>query len=249
MRGSYIADLCHVLHQNGLQTQNLTFEMQQTPLEGVKIQSILIIPPHPDDECLMASLALRLRELSEKNQQPIQVQVLPYSFGSNPDRVQARQIELKNACSHLKFELIEGVASNSAHFIHILNQVRPDLIITSCETDRHATHIQTAKQVQQVIFEIQKSTPDYLVHVAYSEFWGQLSEPNLIVPLNQNQVELIFQALTRHKGEVARSPYHLTLPGFFMDQARRAEALSFGQKQNLGAFAQLFHISSFSIKQ
>ena len=62
-----------------------------------------------------------------------------------------------------------------------------------------------------------------------TEFWQSLPSPNLLVSLNADYVEKLGLALLEHKGEIIRNPYHLRLPGWYMDQVRR------GSERVLGA--------------
>ena len=62
---------------------------------------VLIFSPHPDDECIIGGLALRL--LREAKWNVINVAV---TLGSKRERRAARLRELKNACASLGFGLI-----------------------------------------------------------------------------------------------------------------------------------------------
>src|ERR1700690_1419366 len=61
----------------------------------------LIFSPHPDDECIVGGLALRL--LRESKWNVINVAV---TLGSKPGRQAARRRELQNACASLGFGLM-----------------------------------------------------------------------------------------------------------------------------------------------
>src|SRR4051812_45638205 len=58
----------------------------------------LIFSPHPDDECIIGGLALRL--MREAGMRVINVAV---THGSNKERQQPRLQELKNACDWIGF--------------------------------------------------------------------------------------------------------------------------------------------------
>src|SRR5580698_7530206 len=60
----------------------------------------IIFSPHPDDECIIGGLALRL--MKEAGFRIVNVAV---TLGSNKERQQPRLHELKNACDRLNFEL------------------------------------------------------------------------------------------------------------------------------------------------
>src|SRR5947207_7088029 len=66
----------------------------------------LIFSPHPDDECIIGGLALRL--LREGGMRVINVAV---THGSNKERQQPRLLELKSACDWIGFGL-EQTAAN-----------------------------------------------------------------------------------------------------------------------------------------
>ena len=66
----------------------------------------MIFSPHPDDECIIGSLALRL--MRETGMRVINVAV---TQGSNKERQQPRWEELRNACKYLGFNL-EQAAPN-----------------------------------------------------------------------------------------------------------------------------------------
>ena len=66
--------------------------------------TVLLLAPHPDDECVMGGLPLRLHR-----EAGCRVVTLPVTLGSNPDRKRERKQELQNACEYLGFELDELV--------------------------------------------------------------------------------------------------------------------------------------------
>src|SRR6266705_1310563 len=66
----------------------------------------VIFSPHPDDECIIGGMALRL--MRESGMRVINVAV---TQGSNQKRQQSRWQELKNACDYLGFDL-EQTAPN-----------------------------------------------------------------------------------------------------------------------------------------
>jgi len=60
----------------------------------------LILSPHPDDECIIGGLPLRL--MKEGGIRIINVAI---TLGSNPQRKQERLTELSKACEWIGFEL------------------------------------------------------------------------------------------------------------------------------------------------
>ena len=63
---------------------------------------VLLFSPHPDDECIIGALPLRL--LRENHIKVINVAV---TQGSRKDRQLERLAELRNACAYLGFDLIQ----------------------------------------------------------------------------------------------------------------------------------------------
>src|SRR3982751_3697005 len=65
---------------------------------------VLIFSPHPDDECIIGGLALRLQR--EAGFRVVNVAV---TQGSNKARQAERWEELRGACDYLDFELVETI--------------------------------------------------------------------------------------------------------------------------------------------
>jgi hypothetical protein len=79
-----------------------------------------------------------------------------------------------------------------------------------------------------------------------SEYWHALHDPNLRVPLSAQTVIRMGEGLLRHQGEVARNPYHLSLPAWLMDQERRGTELVDGlggTSSDPAVFSQLYRMS------
>jgi hypothetical protein len=57
--------------------------------------------------------------------------------------------------------------------------------------------------------------------VAWTEFWGYMEKPNLLIEVPAEIVGSQMHALSMHAGEVERNPYHLRLPAWMMDNVRR----------------------------
>jgi len=56
-------------------------------------------------------------------------------------------------------------------------------------------------------------------------FWGQMTDPNLLVESSVEDVGDLMAALACHVGEVRRNPYHARLPAWMMDNVRRGAEL------------------------
>ena len=189
----------------------------------------LIFSPHPDDECIVGGLALRL--LREAKWNVINVAV---TLGSNIERRTERLSELRGACDFLGF----GLAVAGWEDIHpdacrenrpawraaveivaeILTEQQPRAIFIPHEDDRHPTHIGT----HFLILNALKTLPiDFECPVVETEFWGQMTNPNLLVESSVEDVGDLVAALAFHTGEIRRNPYHALLPAGMMDNVRR----------------------------
>jgi LmbE family N-acetylglucosaminyl deacetylase len=211
---------------------------QSTPPSNASVA--LIFSPHPDDECIVGGLALRL--LREAGMRVINVAV---TQGSNPERQKARWQELKNACEWLGFEL-EQTAPNGLEKINpktrtddpkhwsdavkiiaaSLTRHQPSVIFFPHELDWNSTHIGTHFLVMDAL----KTLPqNFQIMLVETEFWGQMPSPNLLVESSVDDVADLTAALSFHVGEVRRNPYHLRLPAWLQDNVRRGAELIGGQ--------------------
>jgi LmbE family N-acetylglucosaminyl deacetylase len=219
----------------------------------------LIFSPHPDDECLVGGLALRL--LRESGWNVLNVTV---TLGSKKQRQAARLRELRNACAELEFGLsvpgksgLENITLDSrrrhkAHWktavrviAEILAVERPLAIFVPHENDGHPVHIGTHFLVRDAL----KALPaGFQCHVVETEYWRQMSDPNLLVELGVAEVADLVAALACHAGEVRRNPYHARLPAWLMDNVRRGAELVGGQGGAAPdfAFGTLYRIGKWS---
>jgi LmbE family N-acetylglucosaminyl deacetylase len=200
----------------------------------------LFFSPHPDDECISGGIALRL--LREAKMNVINVAV---TQGSKKERQAERLHELKGACNYLGFGLITTVpngmeninpktrAQDPAHWwpnvgviIGILRQHRPRVIMFPHEHDWNSTHIGTYFLVMDALKQMPADFEPFLVE---TEFWGQMTDPNLMVEISEQDLTDMISALTFHVGEVQRNPYHLLLPPWMLDNVRRGAELVGGQ--------------------
>ena len=199
----------------------------------------LIFSPHPDDECIVGGLALRL--LREVKWNAINVAV---TLGSKKERRAARLRELRNACALLGFGLMvagggleritpESRKHNRTHWksavkivAQILAEQRPRMIFLPHENDLHPAHIGTHFLVLDALKTL---PPGFQCHVIETEFWGQMANPNLLVELNVDDVASLIGALACHTGEVRRNAYHARLPAWMIDNVRRGAELVGGQ--------------------
>jgi Uncharacterized proteins, LmbE homologs len=200
----------------------------------------LFFSPHPDDECISGGIALRL--LREAKMNVINVAV---TQGSKKERQAERLHELKGACNYIGFGLVttgpnglEGInpktrTQDPGHWsasvkviLEILQQHRPRIIMFPHEHDWNSTHIGTYFLVMDALKQMPADFEPFLVE---TEFWGQMTAPNLMVEISPQDLTDMICALTFHVGEVQRNPYHLLLPAWMLDNVRRGAELVGGQ--------------------
>lgn len=195
----------------------------------------LLLSPHPDDEAISGALPWRLRR-----QAGWRVVNVAVTLGSNKTRRAARWHELEQCCAYLGFELVsasgetgggfEGISEHAAQHDpaywagcvtrigDLITRYQPRLIVCPHANDGHPAHIGTYRLVMDALCKL---GPDADLFLALSEYWNTQSNPGLMVELGQAEVADLVAALSMHVGEVARNPYHLTLPAWFMDSVRR----------------------------
>jgi LmbE family N-acetylglucosaminyl deacetylase len=203
--------------------------------------TIMLLSPHPDDECITSSLAIRLGK--ENHAQIINIAV---GLGSNIERQPARKRELAKACDVLEFENItlnENWKNKEKELKDLIQKYRPQIILAPHVKDIHPTHIKTGELCKKVL----KTIPKYSCLVFWTEFWGQMSKPNLLLEVPQEILELQMQALAMHEGEISRNPYHFRLPAWMMDNVRRGSEIIGGQggKASSMAFGVLYQLQIF----
>lgn len=200
----------------------------------------LIFSPHPDDECIIGGLALRL--LRESKWRIINVAV---TQGSNKARQAGRLAELENACRYLQFDLVtttsgglekinpktrSGDPDHWAFCVdtiaRILLQHRPRVLLCPHELDWNSSHIGTHYLVTDAL---KRLPADFSCHVVETEFWGQMPTPNLMVESSITDVADLIAACSFHVGEVQRNPYHLSQTAWMQDNVRRGGELVGGQ--------------------
>jgi N-acetylglucosamine malate deacetylase 1 len=212
---------------------------QQSRMSG-DAPKALIFSPHPDDECIVGGLALRL--LRESKWNVINVAV---TLGSKKERRTARLRELRSACASLGFGLMVPKEQGFQHITlksrkqsrthwraavkviaGILAEQRPRVIFVPHEHDGHPVHAGT----HALVLDALKTLPaGFQCQVVETEFWGQMTEPNLLVELGVAAVGDLVAALACHTGEVRRNPYHARLPAWMVDNVRRGAELVGGQ--------------------
>ncbi|MFM2082655.1 MAG: hypothetical protein RL380_1346 [Verrucomicrobiota bacterium] len=254
----FVADFAQQFHGGKSLPLGKTFPRPQPKLKP-NSHVALIFAPHPDDECIIGGLTLRLRR--EAGYRVVNVAV---TLGSKVARRKARLAELTKACTALGFEVeqiapgglkkisLTTRAENSTHWqtavratAALLWRHQPSVIFLPHANDWHPTHIGTHWLVIDALTTLPASFRCTFVE---TEFWGQMTSPNLLVESSANDVADLVAALALHVGEVRRNPYHLRLPAWLMDNVRRGAELVGGQGSQAPefVFGTLYRVSSWA---
>lgn len=200
----------------------------------------LIFSPHPDDECIIGALPLRL--LREGRFRVMNVAV---TQGSKKERQAERLAELMEACRFIGYDLIQTApnglekinpkarqfepghwAECVASIIRILRDNSPRVIFFPHANDWNSTHIGTHHLVMDALTAL---GPKFETYAIETEYWGQNNSPNLMVESTPEQVADLVAGTSFHVGEVRRNPFHLFLPAWMQDNVRRGSELVGGQ--------------------
>jgi LmbE family N-acetylglucosaminyl deacetylase len=220
----------------------------------------LIFAPHPDDECIVGALPLRLHQ-----EAGWRISNVAVTLGSNPERRATRWAELLDACEVLGFDCIrpgdEGLndvrpdtpvrepALWAAHvdgIAALLRGHRPALVLAPHALDDNPSH----RGVHQLVVEALALAHSDTV-LAHTEFWSTQAAPNALVQTNLADTARLIAALERHTGEIERNPYHLRLPAFLADAVRRGGELVLGAGETPPdfAFATLYRLVRYAAGQ
>jgi N-acetylglucosamine malate deacetylase 1 len=235
----WIADYAR-LRREGRRAPLGGFEPASLPPPRPDAPKVMLFSPHPDDECIVGGLALRLRR--ELGARVLNVAV---TQGSNKARQTARLEELRAACAFLGFDLVPtapgglekispaGRAADPdnwrravALIADLLERERPDVVMFPHAADWNGTHIGTHHLLVEAMTSL---GPSFRTLVVETEFWAAMPDPNLMVELSETDTADLVAALSFHVGEVQRNPYHLTLPAWLQDNVRRGGELVGGQ--------------------
>ncbi|MCX8107753.1 MAG: PIG-L family deacetylase [Verrucomicrobiae bacterium] len=223
---------------------------QELPLGGIPIPRrapvppdapvVMLFSPHPDDECIVGGLAVRL--LREAEMRVINVAV---TLGSKKERQLPRLAELREACRYLGFELVQtrptglekvnpkrrsedpaGWLEMVQIIADLLDRYWPRVVFFPHDRDWNSTHEGVHYLVADALREFGGVFSCWTVE---TEYWGQMTDPNLMVELTESDVADLIAATSFHVGEVQRNPYHLLLPAWMQDNVRRGGELVGGQ--------------------
>lgn len=200
---------------------------------------VMLFSPHPDDECIVAGLPLRLGK-----ECGCRITNVAITLGSDFKRRQQRRLELIQACAYLGFECriadddgFDDINPDSRrqHARHwqrcvqwvsaLLAKETPNLVLFPHVGDLHPTH----QGVHLLLMDaLEQQSKDFTCEVLETEFWGPMSAPNLLVESSEEDLACIVAALSLHRGEVQRNPYHARLPAWMIDNVRRGSELISG---------------------
>ncbi|MFO7820745.1 MAG: PIG-L family deacetylase [Lentisphaeria bacterium] len=211
----------------------------------------ILMSPHPDDECIIGTLPLRLMHRNK-----FQVTNIAVTQGSRKDRQGARFKELQQACRYLGFNLRQTQAgglekikpstrnNDPTHWrtcvrtiADILQDIAPQVLFLPHAQDWNGTHIGTHFLVMDALSMMPS---DFTCTIIETEYWQPMPDPNLMIESTPEILAELITALSFHKGEVARNPYHLSLPAWMQDNVRRGGELVGGQ----GEAAPDFHFAT-----
>src|SRR5262245_32850450 len=179
------------LYRDGRKIQMGGFPKTAHPEISPAAQSVLIFSPHPDDECIIGALPLRL--LREAKMRVINVAV---TQGSKKERQAERLAELQSACHFMGYELVqtrpnglERVNAKTrqqdpafwkesvATIVDIFKRTFPKVIFFPHEHDWNSSHIGTHYLVTDALGEFS----GWSCYTVETEYWGQNNQPNLMV--------------------------------------------------------------------
>jgi LmbE family N-acetylglucosaminyl deacetylase len=249
-----------VLYESGLHLPGFPGdvpESQTLPMHAGR-HDIIICAPHPDDEALNGALPLRLRRENTR------ILNLAMTLGSNPARRKERRAELAAACRVLGFDCLlvrEPFGfTNLAHYrgkydaaarqkrIDILvrhfNREMPTLILIPHAKDGHPIHEEVHRlALAAARRHTQRKNRQMLL--AETEFWHPMTAPNLLLGLAPETIGQLIVGLLCHQGEIARNPYHLSVPARLMDNVRRGREImrSSDRPPFCCTFAEIYRLS------
>jgi LmbE family N-acetylglucosaminyl deacetylase len=220
----------------------------------------LVFAPHPDDECIVGALPLRLRQ-----EAGWRISNVAITLGSNPERRAPRWAELQAACEVLGFDCLrlgdEGLsdvrpdtaerspalwASHVDALTSLIEEHRPALVLAPHALDDNPSHRGVHRLVTEALAEARADTV-----LACTEFWSTQAAPNALVQTSIADTARLITALERHTGEIERNPYHLRLPAFLADAVRRGGELVLGAGEAPPdfAFATLYRLVAYRAGQ
>ena len=235
------------------------------PAAKPKGPRVLFCAPHPDDECLVAALGVRLRLESDAH-----VTNIAITLGSDTAQRPRRRKELESAHQVLGFDLLiptepgsssadgfedvhlsarqshpEAWSSRVGALADILDSTQPEAVFAPHEEDFNSTHVGTHYLVSEALDAYLARHPESDVLFIETEFWHQVTDANLMVGMTPEHAAIQIVAAAEHGGEMKRMPYHLLHPCRLMDNVRRGSEVVGGQGAGVQpiVFAELYRVS------
>jgi LmbE family N-acetylglucosaminyl deacetylase len=232
------------------------------PILGASAQptNVVVCSPHPDDESLIGALPLRLRQ-----ETGAKVTDCAITFGSNLGQRARRLRELESACRVLDFGLVvphhpsgfdnvnpktraarpDEWAEKVETLREIFDREKPDVVFAPHAEDFNTTHIGTHYLAVEALGAHLKRSGRGPVLFIETEFWHELSAPNLMVGVSLEAETILLVATAEHGGEVERNPYHLRHPGRMINNVRRGSEVVGGQGAAAYSFpfAELYRVN------
>lgn len=221
---------------------------------------IVFCAPHPDDESISGSLALRLLRESGASITSIAV-----TLGRDKSQQARRLREVQSACHALDFKLVlahppggfDEVAEESRRehpaewrvkvdaLREIFDAEQPDAVMAPHADDFNTTHVGTHRLVLDALGEHLEQSRRAPVLLIETETWHQIEKPNLMVGLAPELVAAQLVAIAEHGGEMRRNPFHLLHPARLMDNVRRGSEVVGGQGAagRKYAFAEIYNVA------
>ena len=177
-----------------------------------------------------------------------------------------RLIELKKACEWLGFERQEicdgGLsdlspkarnekAADWSQKVSLLTEIfkkwSPSAIFFPNSNDWNQTHLGVHLITLDSVTEMNEFFP-FLIE---TEYWGQMPNPNLLAESSTKEVSDLIGALSHHKGELLRNPFHIRLPAWMQDNVRRGAEVVGGQGAEAPNFnfATLYRVNRWNGKR
>jgi LmbE family N-acetylglucosaminyl deacetylase len=174
---------------------------------------VVILSAHPDDEILNGMpLGIRFKLAGS------QLTNIAVTIG-RPGQSERRLGELHGACKHLGIDLIipaehgfrELIKANTAEgwdtavnaLADVLRKLHPKVVITHHEDDAHHDHIATNRLTVAAMEQIRDLDCLFVV----GEYWKDMTRPNLQLEIGADNFVFLLEALSFHKGELARNRY------------------------------------------
>ena len=194
--------------------------------------------PHPDDEYIIGGLAIRLqrsRDGTSRNVAVTQAAIVPVRRG--------RWKELEDACrSRIRTHCHGAQRTGTDHprpGRRIRKAGRPRWRSLPGFSRTRSPHLpcrmsttgtEPTVGVHHLVLDALATLPSaFSTAIVETEYWGQMTRPNLMVEVSEGQLADQVTALSFHVGEVQRNPFHLLLPAWMQDNVRRGGELVGGQ--------------------